>query len=280
MANLSGQNIGTNYKGILNLNTLNGNLTTTLQAVTDGDGNASPLQLSTTQVAVISSGVTQGGFLFRPWTGDVTYQAIYNSSLTPSNSNYLFLLEGSTTYINSAATLNLGVSGGYQVSLTASRLASAIDVVIGTTSASARLHVRGDGTNPSFRSENSAATQGFIHSVVGDINNLFLGRFADTSVAGNIFYDNSSGLLTISNSYTPAPNFGFINLLHGQTSVRIQNGTTPLNLLVSSSSVFSVNNVGAIAIGNTVTAAVAVPSTHKVTVVIGGVTYFLLASNV
>jgi hypothetical protein len=52
MANLSGQNIGTNYKGILNLDTLNGNLTTTLQSVTDGDGNASPLRLSTTRVDV------------------------------------------------------------------------------------------------------------------------------------------------------------------------------------------------------------------------------------
>ena len=52
MANLSGQNIGTNYKGILNLNTLNGNLSGTLQAVTDGDGNASPLTLSTGEVGI------------------------------------------------------------------------------------------------------------------------------------------------------------------------------------------------------------------------------------
>ena len=52
MANLNGQNIGTNYKGILNLNTLNGNLTTTLEAITDGDGNASPLRLSTNEVGI------------------------------------------------------------------------------------------------------------------------------------------------------------------------------------------------------------------------------------
>ena len=37
---------------------------------------------------------------------------------------------------------------------------------------------------------------------------------------------------------------------------------------------------GALAIGNTVAAAVAVASTHKVTIVIGGVTYYLLATNV
>jgi hypothetical protein len=52
MANLLGQNIGTNYKGILNLNTLNGNLSGTLQAVTDGDGNASPLTLSTGEIGI------------------------------------------------------------------------------------------------------------------------------------------------------------------------------------------------------------------------------------
>lgn len=37
---------------------------------------------------------------------------------------------------------------------------------------------------------------------------------------------------------------------------------------------------GAVAIGNTVATGVAVASTHKVTMVIGGVTYYLLASNV
>lgn len=48
----------------------------------------------------------------------------------------------------------------------------------------------------------------------------------------------------------------------------------------------SINNVGtatfsgAIAINNTVAAGVAVASTHKVTMVIGGTTYYLLASNV
>ncbi len=87
MANLLGQNIGTNYKGILNLNTLNGNLTTTLEAITDGDGNASTLLLSTT-LARVSSNLTIGG----------------------------------------------------------------------STTASARLHVRGDGTNPIARFENSSGS--------------------------------------------------------------------------------------------------------------------------
>ena len=64
MALLSGQNIGTNYKGILNLgSTINTALSGTLQAITDGDGNASPLQLSTGEVGIsrtiaLSAGAT------------------------------------------------------------------------------------------------------------------------------------------------------------------------------------------------------------------------------
>ena len=42
----------------------------------------------------------------------------------------------------------------------------------------------------------------------------------------------------------------------------------------------ALSSTGALAIGNTVAAAVAVASTHKVTIVIGGTTYYLLATNV
>jgi len=60
MANLLGQNIGTNYKGILNLgSTINTPVSGTLQAITDGDGLASALNVSTTSVAVSGTlGVT------------------------------------------------------------------------------------------------------------------------------------------------------------------------------------------------------------------------------
>ena len=65
MANLLSQNIGTNYKSILNLDatTINTPLDATLRAVTDGMGTASPLQLSTEQVGLsrtvaLSAGAT------------------------------------------------------------------------------------------------------------------------------------------------------------------------------------------------------------------------------
>jgi len=65
MADLLSQNIGTNYKSILNLDatTINTPLDATLRAVTDGMGTSSPLQLSTGQVGIsrtvaLSAGAT------------------------------------------------------------------------------------------------------------------------------------------------------------------------------------------------------------------------------
>lgn len=53
MANLNGQNIGTNYKGFLNLDsTINTPLDATLRAVTDGMGTSSPFSISTAQAAI------------------------------------------------------------------------------------------------------------------------------------------------------------------------------------------------------------------------------------
>jgi hypothetical protein len=53
MANLLGANIGTNYKGFLNIgNTINTPLSATALQVTDGMGNGSALTLSLTQVGI------------------------------------------------------------------------------------------------------------------------------------------------------------------------------------------------------------------------------------
>jgi hypothetical protein len=138
MANLSGQNIGTNYKGILNLNTLNGNLSGTLQAVTDGDGNASPLQLSTTsvnfteQVTLTKSGgvlaVGIAGFSrFVGFASDNDCSLVYNAS----------------NGLRIATVANISLGGFSE----RARFDNNGNFALGTTSASARLHVMGSGTS-------------------------------------------------------------------------------------------------------------------------------------
>jgi hypothetical protein len=53
MANLSGNNVGINYKGILNLgSTINQNMSSGFQAITDGDNNASSLAISDTSIKI------------------------------------------------------------------------------------------------------------------------------------------------------------------------------------------------------------------------------------
>lgn len=53
MANLNGNNVGTNYKGILNLgSTINQNMSSGLQFITDGDNNPSALAISDTSISV------------------------------------------------------------------------------------------------------------------------------------------------------------------------------------------------------------------------------------
>jgi hypothetical protein len=142
MANLSGQNIGTNYKGILNLNTLNGNLSGTLQAVTDGDGNASPLQLSTTQVTVIgdSSGSIPAIFKMIPNTSVPTYGAFFTANY--DNNQWLTIGKGSSGY------LTFGDDKVY------SEKSWGFGIASGTLSA--RLHVRGAASTNAALFETSA----------------------------------------------------------------------------------------------------------------------------
>jgi hypothetical protein len=80
----------------------------------------------------------------------------------------------------------------------------------------------------------------------------------------------------------------FTGAVSGITTLSYTGGTTATS---TGNHVFGTTNTvimaagtltatGAVAIGNTVAAGVAIASTHKVTMVIGGVTYYLLASNV
>ena len=115
MANLLGQNIGTNYKGILNLNTLNGNLSGTLQAVTDGDGNASPLTLSTSEVGInraiaLSAGATNVRLINETYT--INNPGVQTGTLTG------IFLNATETALNSMThnLMDLGTGGGTYVS--------------------------------------------------------------------------------------------------------------------------------------------------------------------
>lgn len=173
MANLLGQNIGTNYKGILNLNTLNGNLSGTLESVTDGDGNASPLRLSTSDLAVTQSGNNR--LLI---STDITMRR---------NDNTLFF-----QYSNAPDVLELN---GATIRLNTLRGNTAIGHVV----ASARLHVRGDGTNPVQRWQNGAGTDLAVFTNAGLLSFFTIGQGIDFYGQGIKFID-SIGTIDYSNA--------------------------------------------------------------------------------
>jgi hypothetical protein len=98
-------------------------------------------------------------------------------------------------------------------------------------------------------------------------------------------YTNTAGLTT-SISIRPTYNqtsgtADNVDLLINRTETAVGSGSQLLiDAQVGGVSQFSVTNTGVIAIRNTVAAAIAVASTHKVTINIAGTTYYLLATNV
>lgn len=128
-------------------------LDTTLRSVTDQAGTLSPLQLSTTQVAVV--GALGGGLIFKDY--DATQGGIWSKNVTPSSRNYALISNGDTTYINGTSLLRSSINDAVQTQLTTTGL-----YIGGAVSASARLHVNGDGTNPIAMFEGSGTVGNLV----------------------------------------------------------------------------------------------------------------------
>jgi hypothetical protein len=112
MANLLGQNIGTNYKGFLNVDsTINTPLDTTLRSVTDGMGNVSALSLSTEFAKITGTGLgIGGGVIIGSRTS--TEGAIWNSILTTATNNYGISFGQTFTIINATNQVYFDIANG------------------------------------------------------------------------------------------------------------------------------------------------------------------------
>jgi hypothetical protein len=166
MASLIGQNIGGNPRGILNLGaTINSPLSTTLQSVTDGMGNNSPLQLSTTMIAVGGNTTGSGESGLKLGSINANFGGIWYSGVTPASNNYGLSI--GVNYTELRGILGLYFVANYNTIGNVSNTGLALGQ--GVTAASARLHVRGDGTNPIVRFETGAGTQAFAINNNGGI---------------------------------------------------------------------------------------------------------------
>jgi hypothetical protein len=105
------------------------------------------------------------------------------------------------------------------------------------------------------------------------LSNNYFGTSGGASGRKNSSVGASFIRLNVGSASTSNTTLGFISASGTQTDVATFSST---GLAVTG----ALSSTGALAIGNTVATAVAVASTHKVTIVIGGVTYYLLATNV
>jgi hypothetical protein len=172
-------------------------LDSTLRFVEDQNGTDSPLKLSTTEVR-IDSGVTNRRLTFGS-----------NGQMSFVNDND-FIIDYSTgsanifrlAYSGTSVRLN---SDGYQFANYASGTIYAnlqgegLAIGQGTTTASARLHVRGDGTNPIQKWQNGAGTDLATFTNAGLLSFFSTGQGIDFYGQGVKFLD-SIGTIDYSNA--------------------------------------------------------------------------------
>ena len=248
MANLLGADIGTNYKGILSLDsTINTPLDATLRAVTDGEGDASPLQLSTDAVSVGEISGARLGIKGSGTTSATTSLLVQNSAgtevlkvtddsvtnargtinvLHPSvATRSLKLGWGSIFATDSGSELTLGavfaVPSSPQILLAGNTRSSGantmqlqaslgVSIAASLMNPSAQLHIKGQGTTSATTSllvQNSAGTELFK---VQDNGNVAFGGLSinGTIIQGNPYFN---GLVYGANFYiqtTGAAKFG------------------------------------------------------------------------
>jgi len=202
-------------------------LDTTLRRVADQAGTLSPLQLSTTQVAVV--GALGGGLIFKDY--DATQGGIWSKNVTPSGVNYALISNGGTTYINGTSLLRSSINDAVQTQLTTTGL-----FVGGGVSASARLHVRGDGTNPVARFENNTGGNGWYFTSTGSALNADV----QARIQGAAIANDSSVVLGSYNALSTTTLTQTITTIQGTIGAAAGSGNKRLLSIE-----YSINNSGA-----------------------------------
>jgi hypothetical protein len=128
-------------------------------------GNNSPLQLSTTMIAVGGNTTGSGESGLKLGSINANFGGIWYSGVTPASNNYGLSI--GVNYTELRGILGLYFVANYNTIGNVSNTGLALGQ--GVTAASARLHVRGDGTNPIVRFETGAGTQAFAINNNGGI---------------------------------------------------------------------------------------------------------------
>jgi hypothetical protein len=189
MANLLGQNIGTNYKGILNLDTINTPLDATLRAVTDGEGNASLLELSTTAVSV---GAISGARF-----------AIKGSGTTFATNSLLVQNSAGTDLLKIRDDGQITCAGAIQA---AGIIGTTYGLFGGASYLSASVGIKGSGTTSATTSllvQNSAGNSAL--TILDNLNSQFGGTVTSDGGFRSIAYFDSFQRVALNNGLNTNP---------------------------------------------------------------------------
>lgn len=184
---------------------------------------------------------------------------------------------------NASAQIQIGGTGATDPSIRYDA-AGVLGVVTADQSAYAKIRALDfqgtvGATSPSTGAFTTLTTLAGAVAATGDATALTVRQAGDGGVA--MLFTNSvanlvrlSGTVASAGAGTDDGIFVVQTATDGTLTERARFSATGLSVTGALSA------TGALAIGNTVATAVAVASTHKVTIVIGGVTYYLLATNV
>ena len=229
--NLLNANIGTNYKGILNLDatTINTPLDATLRAVTDGMGNSSALNLSTAAVSMGSGTITSNGLLTVKGSGSNILSLRDSSDVEQvyiSNAGSLFgsqTVQGSyirattrasinsfynTTYVNEYLAA-IDVSGTFNLSATQGKYYFG-------ASTSAYPMLKRNGAEINFRLADDSANCNIVASRITAIDGTSqIGNLRTSNLNTN---DNATTSINIADTTGVITYYGGIFKLGGTTS--------------------------------------------------------------
>jgi hypothetical protein len=247
------------------------------------------------EAGLVLSGVGNANNLYIDSTGD-----IQTASATDTGEHFII---GGSARVNGTATITGAVTGSSTAQFTkigigntpssTSFISSNVNTT-GATSINGWSGIFSASTDVTVRLNGIRVAVGTLTStLITNISNFYA---EGTSIGAGSTVTNLAGYTVDSSMTGGTNNYGFYGHLAAATgrwniymagtaanyfNGNVQIGSTTATAGAEKLQVTGTASVsGALSIGNTVTSSVATLSTHKVTMVIGGVTYYLLATNV
>lgn len=251
-----------------------------------------------------STGTSGEGIDLHYWNGANYFPALTINNVASGFGTLALMANGGATTIGGTLGVTGSVTGSSTAQftklglgtslLTSSLLRISSNLTGGTSTFGNRIDstIQSDSTTSAYYFQSVASTAAASFNV-SDLTHFFAQRGtigAGSSITNQYAFRADSNIIGATNNYgfysdiasaTGRWNFYANGTANNYFNGNVQIGSATPTAGAEKLQVTGTASVsGALSIGNTVQVSVATPSTHKVTIVIGGVTYYLLATNV